>query len=162
MNASLIAEVAESIAAAGIRKAPQGWSQHGQRIHPLDVQDLAVFSLKARQEPATVKAVEAVKRELIRAWPESVPVDQAPAPTSATLAAETALWIWRFSMYTLRRDGSGWHLDGKPLLFHQLRTMAQRWAVAAAEAHGMGADHAPDVRKVLADLRRLVRDAAPR
>lgn len=162
MNDSLISEVVESIAAAGFRKAPQGWRQHGQHVHPLDVQDMAVFGLKARQAAATVKAVEAVKRELARNWPESVPPGLAPAPTSSTLSAEAAVWVWRFSMYTLNREASGWHLDGRPILFAQVRKMCSGWALAVAEAHGLGADLAPDPRKVMADLRKLIRDAAPR
>jgi hypothetical protein len=61
-------------------------------------------------------------------------------------------------MYTLRRDGSGWLLDGQPIPFATVRTMASRWAVAVAEAHGLGADFAPASRAVLNDLRRLVLD----
>ncbi|CDR07364.1 hypothetical protein [Streptomyces iranensis] len=162
MNDTLTSAVVESIAATGIRKARQGWTQHGQPIHALDIQDAAVFALKAHKARATVRAVEDVKRELASAWPESVPTDQAPAPTSATLSMEAALMCWRMSMYTLRRDASGWHLGGRPLQFEQLRKLASGWAVAVAEANGLGGDYAPDVRKVLADLRKLVRDAAPR
>ncbi|WP_434795179.1 hypothetical protein WN979_14440 [Streptomyces albidoflavus] len=154
--------VVDTIAATGIRKARQGWSQHGKAVHALDVQDAVVFALKAHQVRPTVKAVESVKRELAAAWPESVPADLAPAPTSASLSMEAALMVWRFSMYTLRRDASGWLLDGRPLQFTQLRKLASGWAVAVAAAHGLDAEYAPDARKVLADLRTLVRDAVPR
>lgn len=154
--------VVDTIAAAGIRKARQGWSQHGKAVHALDVQDAVVFALRAHQMRPTAKAVEAVKRELAAAWPESVPADLAPAPTSASLSMEAALMVWRFAMYTLRRDEKGWSLDGRPLAFTQVRTMAQRSAAAVAAAHGLDAEYAPDTRKVLADLRTLVRDAAPR
>jgi hypothetical protein len=74
------------------------------------------------------------------------------------MSAEAALWVWRFTMYTLRRDASGWSMDGRPITFAQVRTMCVRWARAVAEAHGMGAAYAPDTRKVMNDLRRLVTD----
>lgn len=157
-----ITDVVNDIAAAGFRKAPQGWRQHGQSVHPLDIQDLAVFGLNARQERATISAVEAVRKELARDWPESVPAELAPAPTSSTLSMEAALMVWRFSLYSLRRDASGWSMDDRPILLHQVRKMASGWAVAVAEANGLTADYAPDTRKVLSDLRKLVQDAAPR
>ncbi|MGW4541341.1 hypothetical protein ACWEOP_26170 [Streptomyces chartreusis] len=159
---AIVTDVVNDLAAAGFRKAPQGWRHHDKTCHPLDVQDLAVFGLKARQASPTARAVEAVKRELARDWPATVPVDQALAPTSDTLAMEAALMVWRFSLYTLRHDASGWTMDGQPLLFAQVRKLAAGWAVVVAEAHGMPADHAPETRKVLNDLRRLVRDAEPR
>ncbi|MFI6661968.1 hypothetical protein ACIBL8_41390 [Streptomyces sp. NPDC050523] len=159
---AIVSAVVDDLAAAGFRKAPQGWHHHGKACHPLDVQDLAVFGLKARQAKPTQRAVDDVRRELARDWPVAVPVDQALAPTSSTLAMEAALMIWRFSLYTLRQDDAGWSMDGQPLLFHQVRKLAAGWAVVVAEAHGMPADHAPEPRKVLNDLRRLVRDAEPR
>lgn len=162
MNASLISDVVNDIAAAGFRKAPQGWKQHGKPASPLDIQDLSVLALKARQERATVAAVDAIRKELARDWPVTVVPALAPAPTSATLSMEAALMTWRFSLFTLRRDASGWSMDGKPILLAQVRKMAAGWAVAVAEANGLGADYAPDARKVLHDLRRLVVDAAPR
>ncbi|MFJ4727182.1 hypothetical protein ACIP44_12405 [Streptomyces diastaticus] len=162
MTDSQFANVVDTIAATGIRKARQGWSQHGKAVHALDIQDAVVFALKAHQMRPTAKAVEAVKRELAAAWPESVPADLAPAPTSASLSMEAALMIWRFSLYSLRRAASGWLLDGRPLQFTQLRKLAAGWAVTVAEANGLDAEYAPDTRKVLADLRTLVRDAAPR
>ncbi|MFD7499932.1 hypothetical protein [Streptomyces sp. NPDC059850] len=162
MNASLITDIVNDIAAAGFRKAPQGWRQHGKPASPLDIQDLSVLALKSRQERATVAAVDAIREELARDWPVSVEPAQAPAPTSATLSAEAALWAWRFTMYTLRRDASGWLLNDQPVPFSTVRSMARNWATAVAEAHGLTPDYAPDARKVLADLRRLVVDAAPR
>jgi hypothetical protein len=156
VTAPLIADVVNDIAAAGFRKASQGWHQHGKPVHPLDVQDLAVIAIRSRGERATVGVVDAIKRELAKAWPVTVEPAQAPAPTSQTLAAEAALWVDRFSMHTLTRDAKGWHLDGRPITLASVRRMAAGWAVAVAEAHGLGADHAPDARAVLADLRRLV------
>jgi hypothetical protein len=158
MNAALVTAIVNDIAAAGFRKAPQGWRQHGEPASPLDIQDLAVLALKAREERATVAAVDAVRKELARDWPVTVEPALAPAPTSQTLSAEAALWVYRFTMYTLRRDASGWSLDGRPVTFAQVRTMASRAAVATAAAHGFGPDYAPDTRKVLNDLRRLVMD----
>ncbi|MCX4832838.1 hypothetical protein OG746_29315 [Streptomyces sp. NBC_01016] len=158
MNAPLITSVVNDIAAAGFRKAPQGWRQHGQHAHPLDIQDMAVMALRARGERATVAAVNAVRAELARDWPVTVEPVLAPAPTSQTLAAEAALWVYRFTMYTLRRDASGWLLDGRPVQFSTVRTMASRWAVAVAEANGLGVDYAPNTRQVLNDLRRLMTD----
>ncbi|MFD0033702.1 hypothetical protein ACFVJK_36810 [Streptomyces sp. NPDC127172] len=151
-----ITSVVNDIAAAGFRKGPQGWRQHGKRADALDVQDMSVMGLLARGERATVAAVAAVRAELARDWPESVEPALAPAPTSQTLAQEAALWVYRFSMYTLRRDGSGWSMDGQPIPFSTVQTMASRWAVAVAEANGLGADYAPAPRAVLNDLRRLV------
>ncbi|MFI0219151.1 hypothetical protein [Streptomyces lydicus] len=162
MNVTQFSDVVDTIAATGIRKSPKGWTQHGQPIHVLDLQDAPVFALKAHKERPTIKAVEAVKRELASAWPESIPADLAPAPTSASLSMEAALMVWRFSLYSLRRDSSGGHLDDRPLAFDQLRKLASGWAVAVAEANGLDASYAPDTRTVLTDLRKLSRDAAPR
>lgn len=80
VNAALITEIVNDIAAAGFRKAPQGWHQHGKPVHPLDIQDLAVIALQSRSERATVGVVNAIRRELARDWP--VTVEPAQAPTS--------------------------------------------------------------------------------